>query len=81
MTTWKAETQSLREALLAVLEQAAQPLTAKELITQALELHPLPGKTPRATAAAQLTGLVKTGTLVRPNRAVYALPTTDVEEA
>jgi hypothetical protein len=79
MTNAKPETRSLREALLAVLEGAPQPLPAKDLITQALELHPLPGKTPRATAAAQLTGLVKAGTLVRPQRAVYALPATDKE--
>jgi len=66
---------SLREAILAVLGKAGKPTPAKELVTQALELHPLPGKTPRATAAAQLAALVKTGTVVRTDRAVYALTT------
>ncbi len=66
---------SLREAILAVLNKAGKPIPAKELITRALELHPLPGKTPRATAAAQLAGLVKAGTVVRTERAVYRLAT------
>ena len=79
METEKAQTKSLREALLAVLQHAAQPLPAKELINQALELHPLPGKTPRATAAAQLTALVNAGTVCRPRRAIYALPATEEE--
>lgn len=65
---------SLREAILAVLADAGEPMPAKELVTRALELHPLPGKTPRATAAAQLAALVKAGAVVRPERAVYALP-------
>jgi hypothetical protein len=81
MTNGKMGKRSLREALLTVLEQAEQPLPANDLIAQALEQHPLPGKTPRATAAAQLTDLVKAGTLVRPRRGVYALPATNVEQA
>ena len=53
---------SLREAIHGVLADAGEPVPAKELVTRALELHPLPGKTPRATAAAQLAALVKAGT-------------------
>jgi hypothetical protein len=49
-------------------------MPAKELVTRALELHPLPGKTPRATAAAQLAGPVKASAGVRPERAVYWFP-------
>jgi HB1, ASXL, restriction endonuclease HTH domain len=66
---------SLREAILAVLGVQGAPMAAKELVTRALELHPLPGKTPRATAAAQLAALVKAGTVVRTERAVYELVT------
>lgn len=72
---------SLREAILAVLGKAGEPMPAKELITRALELHPLPGKTPRATAAAQLAGLSKAGTVVRVERAVYELVTPDKRPA
>jgi hypothetical protein len=71
----QAQYKSLREAILAVLGKAGGPMPAKELITQALELHPLPGKTPRATAAAQLAALTKAGTVARTERAVYELAT------
>jgi hypothetical protein len=69
----QTQPKSLREAILAVLSKTGKPTPAKELITEALALHPLPGKTPRATAAAQVAALVKAGTVVRTDRAVYEL--------
>jgi hypothetical protein len=63
---------TLREAILAQLTVEPQPIPA--VIESALSAHAMTGgRTPRVTAAARISDLVRTGLAVRPARGMVAL--------
>jgi DNA-binding IclR family transcriptional regulator len=63
---------SLREAMIHVLAEAAPgKIKASDLIEQTLILHPLAGKTPKATASTCLLTLTRKGYATRKPGAMY----------
>jgi hypothetical protein len=62
---------SLPEAILACL--TAKPQPTSEVITRALEAHPLSGKYARANAGHRISELVRAGKVIRPEKGQVAL--------
>ena len=62
----------IRGALLEVVVEAGSNIKAGDAVEAALARHPLAGKTPKATAHARLSDLVKAGLLRRPKPGFYA---------
>jgi hypothetical protein len=63
---------SLREAILHVLAQTSDDVKVKDVAEAALKLHPVAGKTPEATASAQIYTLAKAGLIRKAGRGLVS---------